>query len=292
MTSARLDGVDLAVGTNLRRPDALLPSNPYWWSKRVCVVADAHDWADASVQLCERLGARPEILGWDDAEALRGPVGAILLQMGRPGEERQLELLRSWSVRCWQPLCVVSCAPVRGMARVEAFLDGLGYVNLFHDRRGHDYWDDLRRSVDRVLDRHAWVVARVADSLDAREPIVVRALASLVLADDPIVTVRRWAGRQGMDYREFEALTVDHGLPNPKRLLDSVRMALAVVYACLDDHASREQLARRLHYSSGDYLGRQAKRLSGLPFGTLVERGVGGTIDTLLPSSASDPSAN
>lgn len=229
------------------------------------------------------------MLSWSDAEDLGGPLGAILAEIDRPGK-RRFVLFRMWSGRAWQPLCVVSCAPVRGMARLESFLDEMGFPHVFHDEVGTSYWTDLQASLDRVLERRAWLVNLFADALDSRDPKVVRALATLVLADNPIVTVRRWASHQGMGYRELEDLTSDRGLPSPKHLLDRVRMGLAVVYACVDHNPSREELARRLRYSSGDYLGRQAKRLTGLPFGVLVHRGVPATMRALFPPSGDEAS--
>jgi len=245
-------------------------------------VADCGDWAEAAVELCHRQGARPEVLSWSDAERLDGPLGALLLQRSTVRGDPRLELFEAWGRRAWQPFCVTSYAPVRGAARLEAFLDGLGFTHVLRCDLSSGYWAALRTALNRVLDRRAWLVTWLAEMLESRDPAVVRALAALVLADDPIITVRRWARSQGMGYREFETLAADHGLPSPKRLLDRTRLAIAVTHASIDGNTSRDEVARRLRYSSGDYLGRQAKRLTGRPFGALVRRGVTATIGDLL----------
>lgn len=64
------------------------------------------------------------------------------------------------------------------------------------------------------------------------------------------------------------------GLPPPKETLARIRLALAADLANTDPGLTRAEVAKRLNYSSGTYLAKHAKALTGLSWSALVEGGL------------------
>jgi len=96
-------------------------------------------------------------------------------------------------------------------------------------------------------------------------------------------TVTRWARSAGFRRRqELAALCAELGLPQPKAILDAIRITRAAHAACSRPVSTRDQLAQRFGFSSGDYLGKRARALTGLSFGRLVHAGAAAVLARAL----------
>ena len=148
-------------------------------------------------------------------------------------------------------------------------------------------WDVARRAglESAAID---WPGTRHAAALGwSGEPFLVRALSLPVLEPDVRRgNVKRWRRALGVhDYGEFEALFREHGAPPPKRVFDVLRVAAAAVWARgRVRRPTRTQVATHLGYSSGRYLGRQVKRLTGLTVGELLRVPVERLVERLATS--------
>ncbi len=135
----------------------------------------------------------------------------------------------------------------------------------------------MRSELQVIVVSDARLVPQIAKYLGwGCDPPVIQALAIALQLMPERRTVRAWATELGFTSRQqLEDLLGRRGLPNPKVILDRLRLARVVDYAARSRGSlTRDQLARLFHYPSGGYLGKRAKDLTGLPLGRLVETGV------------------
>lgn len=138
------------------------------------------------------------------------------------------------------------------------------------------------------------LVVRAADALGCHDAPVVRALEAAVRMIPEHHTVSSWAREMELEHRQsLHELFTDRGLPPPKEVLDHMRLArLAVFAAGANEAPTRDELACRFGYSSGDYLGKTAKRCLRMTLGTLLEQGPRAALDHLARVAAEHRTAH
>lgn len=263
------------------------PSRLPWWHRRVVVVGDDEAWAERVTRMAVAMEAQPERWSWARASKLQDPAGAIVALTGSDPAEVQ-RALEHWAEAARQPLTLLCVPPIRGAARLVQSMDELGYGNRFPEPAGEiEESGAIAHRLERMLDRGAWIVSRFAATLGwSTEPSLVRILSMPLLAPDPPESVADWRRAAGsFSYAEFEELFAERGAPAPKRVLDRLRLADAAVWAAGQRRVpERRRIASHLGYSSGRYLGRRVKQLSGLTGGELVRRPVDDVVEVLAGS--------
>ncbi len=259
-------------------------------SYAVSLVSDRSDWTDAAVELCREMEGLAEHWCWSAARGLANPGDALLIDLVNPFPARQ-PLFGEWASRAWQPISVVSLAPQPGAAGMAAWLGSLGYSRLLQPTARVPYWHELQSNLKTVLQSRARIVPLAAEALSCYDPPVIRALSEALLLIPERRTVNAWAIGLGLERRQqLEALFAARHLPRPKEVLEALRLARAVESALRSSHPpSREELARRFRYPSGDYLGKRAKQLTGLSLGQLFTVGVSGVLSCLRPGAQPRP---
>lgn len=127
------------------------------------------------------------------------------------------------------------------------------------------------------------VVPRLARRLGwTRDPPLIEILSVPVLERD-VSTVRAWGRVVRLGYGELADLCREHGACCPKQLLDVVRLAAELARVQANGRrVTRDRLASRLGYSSGNYLGRRVKRLCRCTVGDLMTRPLMGALEVLF----------
>ena len=178
-----------------------------------------------------------------------------------------------WAGQAWQPLCVVSLEAAPDAARFVSHLRDRAFDRIVPVQGG--FVGPLRSALRDVLASDAWIAVHAAQALECNDPVVVRALAMGLDLLPQHHTVTRWARVLGCARRQdLEAMFASRGLSPPKAVLDRLRLARLIHWAgTTRPTPTRDELAARFGYSSGDYLGKRAKVLTGAALGRLVREG-------------------
>lgn len=252
-----------------------------WWSRRVALLGGQGVWRERSTSAILDAGGSPEILPSPSGISSPPDVAGVLLVLDprRDGANSEsLDALATWNL---QPVTIVGLPPVSGATRVLREARRSGFRHFYTVGRQQGLWRDIQGQIQVILDSRLWVIARLAVVLDPSQSILWP-LAVLQRKLPTVRTVAEWSRMlEFSDYRQVGRLFAMEGVsPRPKRMLDWVRLINAVAIAVnTSPRATRGDVAEELLYSSGDYLGKTAKRLTGRAFGELVERGPIGTIE-------------
>lgn len=255
----------------------------------VVVCTDRDDWAVRAVEACLRVDAIPERTVWARVTALADPPAALLLD-AQPPLTTKYRMFDAWARDAWQPVCVVSVSPALGVTEFTDKLDALCYRYVLQAAYLDEHWQTLASDLRGRVDACARLVPHIARATSCFElPIVVALWKALGLIPE-LRSVQRWARQLGMSRREeLEGTFAAYRFPPPKTMLEWLRL-LRVIDAGQhsERRISRNALARAFRYSSGDYLGRRAKALTGFSLGELLAHGPEWAIRVMcsnLPSS-------
>lgn len=255
-------------------------NDPVWWARRVCIVADADHPFDLLPYGSTELSITPELFTWANASAIAEPFAALVAHLDRLSDDRSKQL-EAWAAVARQPVSVVALAAAPGAARAKALLSTLGYDRVLLRQEGQ-YMSMLGNCLEEILESHLWVVPIFAMAVGVRNPIFIRLISLPLIRRKPLARVRDWAKTARMTAWELELLFRRKGWPPPKRTLDALRLCRGVaLVATMEQRPTRDVLARRLGFASGDYLGRRARTLTGEPLGDLVGKDVIDAIRTL-----------
>lgn len=218
---------------------------------------------------------RGEGASWSEAMRLTGPIGAMVCHIDRPRflEESVLRAYEHWSTLPWQPCTLTWMASRPGATKIRATLRRHCYPVIctpeFSLSRDDDAnaWDVL----ETRLDSAPWIVPYFAQRLGwTQDPSLIELLSVPVLRRD-VSTVRSWGRSVGLSYGEFADVCRENGCCRPKRLLELVRLGAELARVRANGRrVARDRMAERLGYSSGNYLGRRVKLLSGHTLGDLM----------------------
>ncbi len=238
---------------------------------RVLVVSDRDRWSDRAAQIAADLDAVAERQRWATAGRATRPPASMVVDVQPPFSPRKTSLTK-WARWGWQPVCLVSLATEPGAARFADLLYAVGYRSVLLDSARGSYWRRLASTMQEILQRRAVLVALVAKALRSGEPCVVEALSVAWHLLPRRRTVEDWAAALGMARRQqLEVSFAKRGLPFPKKVLEWLQLLQVVDFARRSaESPTRDALAYRFNYPSGDYLGRRAKYLTGESFGRLV----------------------
>ena len=258
-----------------RSPREREASNDVWWHRRIVLVSEDSTWISS---MLHSLPARTDVgegASWSEAMRLTGPIGAMVCHIDRPRflEESILRAYEHWSTLAWQPCTLTWMASRPGAAKIRATLDRHCFqvtctpeFSLSRDDNA-DAWDVL----DNRLDSAPWIVPYFAQRLGwIQDPRLIGILSVPVLRSD-VSTVRKWRRSVRLTYAEFADLCQENGCCRPKRLLELVRLGAELARVRANGRRmTRDRMAERLGYSSGNYLGRRAKLLSECTLGDLM----------------------
>jgi hypothetical protein len=248
----------------------------------VVIVSDRRAWSDSVVEIAVQTNSLTERWTWSETGRLVDPPDVLVVELDRSFEARH-RALKEWADRAWQPICVASVTPRPGSSRLTVRLRGLGYRHLLPSRLTRDYWHDLGLRVRTILENRASLVPCLAKALECYDPAIIEVLSVALQMIPAHRTVSGWANEIGFRRRHnLECLFGTHGLPQPKTVLDCLRLACVVEAARrAQSSPTRDELARQFGYSSGDYLGKRAKTLTGRALGELLSTGVDEIFATL-----------
>ena len=242
----------------------------------VRIVSDRSVWRERLSQHCEELGVFFEHLEWAEFAGIAGVFHSLCLDISSQFESR-LRFLEESAKRSWQPMTVVSLFPGLGSAGVKERTSTLGFFKPVLEVQNEQYWEQIRTALRQLLERDGWIVAMVLSFLRCNSPEVLEVLwtATDQSVEPTVEDVTRLLRETPDDLRERFA---KHGLPAPKTVLQWQRLARAVAIAQSHQNWSRDQVARKLGYGTGDYLGKRAVFLTRLSFRKLVQLGPSETL--------------
>jgi hypothetical protein len=256
-----------------------------WGGRRgryVGLITDRDAWADRALAGLSTNGTIYERLDWGSAVSLKEPAAGMLVDVTPPFAAR-LQLLRGWAARAWQPACICCLVPEFGAADALAELGDLGYSTVLPaSTRDHD-WQDIRRRLDLICGKQAWLVPQIARALDCYDLPLIEALEAALDILPAETTVKAWVRELGLPRRQrLESLLAKRGLPPPKEILEWLRLARVIESsAACCARPTRRQLAEEFQYPDADYLGRRAKKMTGRTLGALLGSGVGGVLEIM-----------
>ena len=242
---------------------------------RVVIVSDDREWADRAVRVSAGIGQVPEKLGWSEATTLSGPPPALVLDVD-PGAQAILAILERWAKDVWYTVCITSLRPTHGTWATHQRLQALGYRHFVYGRTDDSFLDDLRLKVQRIIDDRCWLVPQAVHALRCQDATVVEALSVAVIIAPGATTLERWARELGLtSVRGLERLFRTCRVARPASVFQWLRLACVIEFAVHQStRPSREELAGRFGYASGDYLGKRASALTGFPLGKLLTLGL------------------
>lgn len=241
---------------------------------RVCVVTDDDRWAAAVSEALLPIRTVPEVVSWKEASQLEEPSAALVAYVDHLPCDK-LQMFELWSRHAWQPSTAVCLRLVRRSAVLAEHLSVLGYMRISFLTEGPPTPEEVVAVVKSLVERRLWVCGLLARTLGYTGPNFVHVLTRALDCEVPASTVTAWAKRcnqSGLDIctlADLERFMRRAGVPTPKAVLDRIRLLQVMAHACSNGRQTRDQLARRFGYSSGDFLGRQARRLTGISFGEL-----------------------
>lgn len=240
----------------------------------VFLVSDRTDWVDGAIEVCRDLAVAPECLTWDDSGSV-GDLGCALVADVVTEAGERTAAIELWAARAWQPLCVLSLIPTLGAGSLYQRFQRLGYRRIVPVNGLPSYWQCIRGNVRAVLNGPSRLIPMIAEWYYCYEPKILSTLTVAADLADEVRTVQGLSRALGFERpTELRKLFAHSGCPPPKEVLERLRLALAVEYArTRDPRPTRDEVAQRFKYSSGVYLGRHSRRLTGLSFGSLVEFG-------------------
>lgn len=247
-----------------------LPPSP----ELVTVVTDGGPWSGTVLEVCDALGVVAETTPWSHAGDDVDPGRAIVAEI--PSfNAAVVATLRTWSRRAWQPMSVLSVAQRPGRGALIGTLRDLGYGRIIERRGESAAAQAVRSELRSVLESGAWLIPRAANALRCQDTALVRALEAALQMIPRHHTVTSWAALLEFHHRQaLHELFAERGLPPPKDILDHLRLARVAHFAArTTPKPTRDALAARFGYSSGDYLGKSAKRRLGITLGDLLESG-------------------
>jgi len=275
---------DGSKGVSVNDTDARM-NGSRWGGRRgryVGLITDRDSWADRALAGLSTNGTIYERVDWGSAVSLEEPAAGMLADITPPFAAR-LQLLRGWAARAWQPACVCCLVPESGAADVLAELAELGYSTVLPaSMRDHD-WEEIRRRLDLIRGKKAWLVPQIAGALDCYDLAVIEALEVALDILPAQTTVKAWVRELGLPRRQrLESLLAKRGLPPPKEVLEWLRLARVIESsAAYGVRPTRRQLAEEFRYPDADYLGRRAKKMTGRTLGALLGSGVGGVLEVM-----------
>lgn len=256
-------------------PIARTAAAEVWWHRRIVLVSEDSAWRSAMLASLPARAGVAEGVTWTEAVELSGPIGAVVCHIDRPRSlaESVLRAYEHWSTLAWQPCTLTWIAPGLGAAKVQAALRRQRFPVICTpefslDRDDHaGPWD----VVGTRLDAAPWVASHFAQRLGwTRDLRLVEILAVALLRQDAC-TVREWARSVKLSYGELADVCRENGCCRPKRLLELVRLGAELARVRANGRrVTRDLMAERLGYSSGNYLGRRIKLLSGHTLGDLM----------------------
>lgn len=242
---------------------------------RVGIAAADAKWRMAVGALCDDLGAIAFNLPVRDLLRGQVPVNAWLHLIPLPGASA-VEQLEAISLSGSQPVTVLSVSTGPGSRGLSRRAAELGFEEPLHrlpDSVDEVYWETLELRLRDRMEHRLWLIPPFRRALNCTDRVLVEALA--VLCREPRTrTVESWGRTSGHgDRDEIEHLHRGLGLPAPKRLLVFFRLAHAVCEK-LETGAVRDEIADKLAYPNGDYLGKQCRHLTGGSFADIVAGGL------------------
>lgn len=241
----------------------------------VYVISDRAAWADQLVERCQDLDLVFERHSWSRASRLARPADAMILDVER--RLRDVEaLLAEWAKRVWQPLCIISLSTEAGNADFQRWLREHGYPRVVPATGLPGYWLRLRNNLEAVLEGGGRLVPLAAQYCGSSDPELVEALTLAAEHAAKCRTVSALCEAMGYSSpKPLRALFARHGCPTPKKVLQRLRLGWAVDYARRTEPTPTQgQVAEEFDFSSGKYLGRIARKLTGQSFEQLVTAGL------------------
>lgn len=232
-------------------------------------------WRTAVGALCDDLGVVAIKVPTRDLLHEHVPLRAWLHLVLRPGA-RAIEELEAIALTGLQSVSLLSLPPgpgSRGLSR-RAVEHGFEEPLLRRPDAIEDiYWETLERRLRDRIEHRLWLIPPFLGALSCTDRAVREALEALC-RQPRTRTVESWGRASAHGGRdEIENLHRRLGLPAPKRLLMFFRLAHAVCER-LETGAVRDEIADKLAYPNGDYLGKQCRHLTGSSFADIVAGGL------------------
>jgi len=245
---------------------------------RVVIVGTDDDWIRTAVAIvnAHEHDLTPEAMRLNEGTGIDPPVVGALIHVDAP-DSVSTEVLRPLARNAISRQSVVTLTPFAGAAVFRHVLDDLGYDRILvcppRPRERGRYWTAFEKELTRLTAEHLALIPMIAHELGTADVEILR-LVEASLVPTPTKTVTTWRKRLERTHEELVGQLEALGFPPPKVTVDTIWLALAVQLASVtgDD---RVEVARACACSSGDYLGKKAKALTGLSFGDLVDRGLG-----------------
>lgn len=251
-----------------------------WWRERVCVVGDPKWSAERVLCFGRDTGACVEVVDWQSAPRVSGPLGALVVILN-DAHEGSMEQFEFWASIAWQPCTVLANRTSMGSTQLQAHLRRLGFGPSLPFVK-EPPWQALGQVVASVLSENAWLVAWFVRSLGVTAPKFVEVASAALRGPRPATSVKEWGQRLGLVRWELRRLLRAFGAPPAQRLLPRMLLWRACVVSRTSPvRLTRDKVARAVGYCSGDYLGRIAKEVSGLSFGALARSDLRAVVDCL-----------
>ncbi len=235
------------------------------------IVSDDLAWSERTARACAEIGMIPEHLSWSEASTVESPP-AVLTPDVDPAQVGELLILERWARRVWCPICIVSLRAMKGASECQSRLQAVGYRNFVYTASDAPDFAEFQSQARRLLEERCWLVPLAARALGCSHPAVVEALSLAVVIAPEAQTVDRWAREMGLrSRRPLEELFAACHVRNPARVFQWLRLARVVDFAAHQPkRPTRDELATRFGFGSGDYLGKRAKAITGRALGPLL----------------------
>ena len=265
-------------------------------ARSVLLVEETPGWAGMACDRLQALATPPRILAsnWIEFESPCPPLARVIC-----AELRTLDGVKSRALKrlgdAFALEGTVVCYPAGEARRHVREFAGLGHPGMaVLDSSDRGAWLETVASLLRTPRTLLPLVVRALGVADAR---VARACRGILSAPEVATTVEGWARALGYSCAQtVEAQFRPHGIP-PLRLLGWLRLLSVVDWAAeFVRRPTREEIAGRFRYRSGDSFGRHVKELSGRTAVEALEAGSDAVLQRIraaalrrwTPSSESD----